>query len=154
MAKYIAQISWQRPQNDIFIDQKYSRVHTWAFDGGIQVMASASPTIVPLPYSNAEHIDPEEAFVASLSSCHMLFFLHFAAKAGLVVNRYVDSAEGLMKHNAQGKLAITDVILKPKVEWQDGATVVATTLRALHHQAHEACFLANSVLTEIEVQPQ
>ncbi|KZN69813.1 OsmC family protein [Pseudoalteromonas luteoviolacea] len=154
MAKYIAQISWQRSQHDAFIDQKYSRVHTWAFDGGAKVEASASPTIVPLPYSDEAHIDPEEAYVASLSSCHMLFFLHFAAKAGLTVDSYVDSAEGIMSHNAQGKLAMTQVILKPQVTWQAGSSVTEKTLNLLHHQAHEACFLANSVHTDIQIKPQ
>ena len=117
MTKYTATISWSRNQ-DSFSDNKYSRVHTWAFDGGAVVKASSSPHVVPVPYSSAEAIDPEEAFVASLSSCHMLWFLHLAAKGGFVVEQYEDSAEGVMARNESGKLAMTEVSLYPKVIFQ------------------------------------
>ncbi|TQF67968.1 OsmC family protein [Pseudoalteromonas luteoviolacea] len=154
MAKYTAEIAWQRTPNEKFVDQKYSRAHTWTFDGGVTVAASSSPTIVPLPYSNADNVDPEEAFVASLSSCHMLFFLHFAAKAGLIVDSYTDTAQGIMANNQQGKLAMAQIVLKPSVTWQNQITIELSTLESLHHQAHEACFLANSVHSQIIIEPQ
>ncbi|MCF2857661.1 OsmC family protein [Pseudoalteromonas sp. SMS1] len=154
MAKYTAQIAWQRTQSEQFVDQKYSRAHTWIFDGGIKVAASSSPSIVPLPYSNPDNVDPEEAFVTSLSSCHMLFFLHFAAKSGLTVDTYIDHAEGMMANNAQGKLAMTKVILNPNVTWSNKSVVSSTMTDELHHQAHEACFLANSVHTNIVICSQ
>lgn len=115
MSEYSATISWQRGEHEPFVDQRYSRAHEWAFDGGVRVPASSSPHVVPLPYSVAEHVDPEEAFVAALSSCHMLTFLWLAAKAGYRVESYRDDAVGIMAKNGQGRLAMTRVTLRPRV---------------------------------------
>lgn len=150
MTKYTATISWSRNQ-DSFSDNKYSRVHTWAFDGGAVVKASSSPHVVPVPYSSAEAIDPEEAFVASLSSCHMLWFLHLAAKGGFVVEQYEDSAEGVMARNESGKLAMTEVSLYPKVIFAGDSQPNKSDIEQLHHAAHEECFIANSVKSKVQV---
>ena len=150
MTKYTATISWSRNQ-DSFSDNKYSRVHTWAFDGGAVVKASSSPHVVPVPYSSAEAIDPEEAFVASLSSCHMLWFLHLAAKGGFVVEQYEDSAEGVMARNESGKLAMTEVSLHPKVKFAGDSQPNRSGIEQLHHAAHEECFIANSVKSKVQV---
>ena len=113
MSAYVARVEWRRNGQD-FLDDRYSRAHEWAFDGGVTVPASASPHIVPLPFSVAENVDPEEAFVASLSSCHMLFFLSLAARRGIVIDEYVDEAEGYLEKAADGKLTMTRVILRPR----------------------------------------
>jgi organic hydroperoxide reductase OsmC/OhrA len=130
---------------------QYSRAHEWAFDGGITVPASGSPHIVPAPWSEAAAVDPEEAFVASLSSCHMLFFVDFARRAGFVVDEYVDEADGLLEKRADGKIAMARVTLRPHVTW-GGEAPDAAAIADLHHRAHEACFIANSVNTEVTVQ--
>jgi organic hydroperoxide reductase OsmC/OhrA len=116
MSSYTAEVHWSRG-SQVFSDNRYSRRHLWRFDGGIEVPASASPAVVPLPYSVAEAIDPEEAFVASLSSCHMLWFLSIAAKRGFVVDDYVDEAVGVIAKNANGKLAMAKVVLRPRVKF-------------------------------------
>ncbi|WP_394200559.1 OsmC family protein [Shewanella waksmanii] len=152
MANYGALIQWQLSDEDDFKQGRYSRAHQWCFDGGIQLNASSSPHIVPLPYSDETAVDPEEAFVASLSSCHMLFFLHFAAKAGFVVQRYQDNASGTMAKDDEGKLAMTEVVLNPKVTFNASSNAEQPTdeqLAHLHHLAHEQCFIANSVKTNI-----
>ena len=148
MANYTATIHWQRG-DQIYSDNKYSRAHTWTFDGGSAVPASASPHIVPLPQSVAENVDPEEAFVAALSSCHMLFFLDFARQAGFIVNSYRDEAEGKMERIATGRYAMTRVWLNPEVSYQ-GKTPTHEEEAALHHKAHTHCFIANSVTTVVE----
>ena len=150
MAEHLATVSWQR-DGEVFTDNKYSRAHTWRFDGGATVAASASPHIVRAPYSVASAVDPEEAFVASLSSCHMLFFLSFAAKAGYVVDRYEDEARGTLAKDADGRLAMTQVVMRPRIAFA-GRQPSAEELDQLHHQAHEQCFLANSVKTLIAVE--
>jgi len=147
-----ATIAWQRQEHEPFRDSRYSRGHTWRFDGGAEVAASSSPHIVPLPFSVAAHVDPEEAFVASLSSCHMLVFLGLAAKRGFVVNRYADRAVGVMEKNARGRLAITRVTLHPRVAYETGAAPDPQAEAQLHHAAHEQCFIANSVLTVVKTQ--
>jgi len=149
MAEHTATISWQRANDELFTDQKYSRAHQWDFDGGACVAASPSPHIVPLPYSVAANVDPEEAFVASLSSCHMLFFLQLAAKQQFVVDRYTDNACGLMGKDAQGKMSMTKVTLRPQVKFSGDGQPTWAQLEKLHHQAHELCFIANSVKTEV-----
>lgn len=157
MATHSAEIRWTRSPSESFIDNRYSRKHRWRFDGGIEIPASSSPHVVPLPLSSAEAVDPEEAFVASLSSCHMLWFLSIAAKRGFVVDDYTDPAIGHLEKNAAGKLAMSRVLLRPKVAFSSSAGKPAPTpgeLAALHHEAHAACFLANSVLTEITCEPQ
>lgn len=152
MSQHYATVDWKRAENEAFIDNKYSRAHQWEFDGGSTVHASASPVIVPLPYSVAENIDPEEAYIASISSCHMLFFLSLAVKNKLIVNRYRDEAQGVMKKNKQGKLFVATVTLRPKVEFSDDTPVTQQIIETLHHESHERCFIANSVKTEIRVE--
>jgi organic hydroperoxide reductase OsmC/OhrA len=145
-------IEWAR-HDELFTDNRYSRAHRWTFDGGAEVVASSSPQIVPLPMSDAAAVDPEEAFVAALSSCHMLWFLSLAAKMGLRVNRYVDLAEGRMDRNEAGKLVMLEVCLRPKVEW-DGDQPDTATVAAIHHAAHDECFIANSVRTKVTIEPK
>ena len=148
---YTARVLWNRRPDEAFVDSKYSRAHTWAFDGGTEVPGSASPHVVPLPLSVEAAVDPEEAFVASISSCHMLWFLSLAAEQGFVVESYEDNAEGVLGKNADGRVAMLRVILKPRIEYGARATPSAAQIAALHHQAHERCFIANSVTTEISV---
>jgi len=149
---YTAQVSWQRGAAELFTDNRYSRRHHLRFDGGAVVLASSSPQVVPLPASDAAGVDPEEMFVASLSSCHMLWFLSLAAAAGWQVNQYVDEAEGVMGRNAQGRVAMTQVTLRPRVEFT--RSPVNAELLALHERAHQACFIANSVLTQVRCLPR
>ena len=151
MTTYTATIRWSRDGGADFAKGQYSRAHEWEFDGGHVMTASASPHIVPAPWSDAAGVDPEEAFVASLSSCHMLFFVDFARRAGLVIDEYVDEAEGVLEKRADGRQAMTRVTLRPRVTWA-GDSPDAAALADLHHRAHEACFIANSVTTEVTVQ--
>ncbi|MCL6684734.1 OsmC family protein [Sphingomonas alba] len=151
MSTYTATVRWTRSGEGDFAKGQYSRAHEWAFDGGHVMKASASPHVVPAPWSDPEGVDPEEAFVASLSSCHMLFFLDFARRDGWTVDAYLDEAEGVMEKGADGKIAITRVMLKPRIEWQDEGPDPAA-LADLHHRAHEACFIANSVKSEVVVE--
>lgn len=148
MSRYTATVSWSG-DGDGFLVGRYSRAHCWKFDGGATIDASASPEIVPLPWSVTAHVDPEEAFVASISSCHMLFFLSLAAKAGLVVTNYDDDAEGFLEKNDAGKLSMTRVNLHPRVRFAE--TVAAEQLNRLHQQSHKLCFIANSINTRVEV---
>ncbi len=152
MAEYSATVVWKR-DGQAFIDNRYSRGHSWRFDGGCEVPASSSPHVVPLPYSVAANVDPEEAFVASLSSCHMLFFLAFAARERFVVDSYSDAAVGFMDKNSAGKTAMTRVILRPQVEFCGRQRPARQQVQDLHHRAHESCFIANSVKTEVVVEP-
>ncbi|MBL0968532.1 MAG: OsmC family protein [Brevundimonas sp.] len=150
MAEYVATIEWSRGDQS-FLDQKYSRVHDWRFDGGAVVKGSPAPTSVPAPMSDPSAVDPEEALVAAVSSCHMLFFLAFAAKAGFVVDRYRDDAVGTMSRDDRGKTAITEVVLRPDIAFS-GAGPDAAALTDLHHRAHEACYIANSIRGEVRVE--
>ena len=138
----------------MFTDNRYSRGHTWSFDGGIEVPASSSAHVVPLPMSVAAAVDPEEAFVVSLSSCHMLWFLSLAAKGKWVVESYRDEAVGLLGKDAAGKWAMTRVTLYPEVVFAGDARPSPADIAALHHRAHEECFLANSVKTEVRCEPR
>jgi organic hydroperoxide reductase OsmC/OhrA len=153
MSTYTATIRWDRGEAP-FVDNRYSRAHAWIFDGGITVPASSSPHVVPLPYSDAHAIDPEEAFVASLGSCHMLWFLSVAAKRGFRVDRYADAAIGAMERDERGRLAITRVLLRPAVAFSGERVPSADDIAAMHHEAHDACFIANSVRTEVTCEPQ
>ena len=153
MAHHTARIRWERNGGD-FAGKKYSRAHRWTFDGGLTVPASSSPDVVKAPYSDPSAIDPEEAFVASLASCHMLSFLWRAGLAGFVVESYEDEAEGVMAKNAEGKLAITRVTLKPVTHFSGGKMPSREELDHLHHLAHEDCFIASSVKTEIICEPR
>ncbi len=152
MSEYTATIRWSRDDQD-FLSDDYSRGHTWEFDGGANVPASASPHIVPLPKSVAENVDPEEAFVASLSSCHMLFFLSIAAKNGYIVDNYTDCAIGHMAKNDQGKYSMTKVILRPDIAFSGDTQPTAEQMREMHEQSHEECFIANSVTSDIGIEP-
>ena len=148
---YTAMIRWSHDDAPDFAKGQYSRAHEWAFDGGAVVAASPSPHIVPAPWSDPAGVDPEEAFVASLSSCHMLFFLDLARRDGWVVDAYVDEAEGVLEKRGDGKLAMTRVTLRPKIDWGGDAPDEAA-IADLHHRAHEACFIANSIRTEVTVE--
>lgn len=152
MASYTVTIEWER-QAASFSDGKYSRAHRWIFDGGQVVPGSSSPHVVPLPYSDQHAVDPEEAFVAALSSCHMLWFLSIVAEAGFVVEHYHDQASGKMGKNSAGKIAMTKVTLRPSITWLEPAPSTEQ-IEQFHHQAHEQCFIANSVLTQINIEPQ
>jgi len=152
MSTYSAIIRWQR-NGAAFTDQRYSRTHAWHFDGGAVVPGSSSPHTVPLPYSDAAAVDPEEAFVAALSSCHLLWFLHLTAKAGFVVDRYEDRADGVMARNAEGRLAMTLVTLRPNAAFAGERQPTRAEVEALHHAAHEECFIANSVKSEVRCEP-
>ena len=151
MSTYTATIRWTRDPSTDFAKGQYSRAHEWAFDGGAVVPASPSPHVVPAPWSDQAGVDPEEAFVASLSSCHMLFFVDFARRSGFVVDSYVDAAEGVLEKRSDGKMAMTRVTLKPRVTW-NGSAPDEAAIADLHHRAHEACFIANSVTTEVAVE--
>ena len=149
MSAYFATVNWVRGSQESYIDNQYSRGHEWRFDGGAVVPASSSPHVVPLPYSVEANVDPEEAFVASLSSCHMLFFLSIAAKRKYVVDSYTDNAVGNMETDGDGKVSMTKVILKPQVIFSGDKQPTMAQLEKMHHQAHELCFIANSVKTEV-----
>ena len=149
---HTATIHWELVDAD-FLSKRYSRAHTWTFDGGVVVPASSSPHVVPLPMSDAGAVDPEEAFVAALASCHMLWFLDIASRAGYAVDRYEDAADGHMGRNAAGKLVVDVVTLRPRARFAGARVPDAAALAALHHEAHEECFLANSVRCEIRCEP-
>lgn len=150
MSAYFATIKWDRGEQS-FSDNKYSRGHLWEFDGGTTVPASASPHVVPPPMSVAANVDPEEAFVASLSSCHMLFFLSIAAKRECLVDSYIDNAVGTMEKDGSGKISMTKVILRPAVLFS-GEPPSLHELETMHHESHELCFIANSVKTDVIVE--
>jgi len=149
MASYTATVSWKRGGDEPFTDNRYSRGHQWSFDGGVTHRASASPHVVG-KWADPAGVDPEEAFVASLSSCHMLTFLHLAALAGQRVDSYDDTALGVMTKNAAGRLWVSQVTLRPRVVW----TGSSAEELALHHAAHDECFIANSVKTDVRCEPQ
>ena len=151
MSTYTATISWQR-NGEVFTDNRYSRRHEWRFDGGVTLAASSSPAVVPR-YSDASAVDPEEAFVASLSSCHMLTFLMLAAAKKFIVDSYVDEALGTLAKNNRGKLAMTEVVLRPRVIFSGDYRPSIEALEELHHRAHEECFIANSVITDVRCEP-
>ena len=153
MSEYTATMHWQRQPGEPFSDNRYHRRHAWQFDGGAVVPGSSSPHTVPLPFSDAAAVDPEEAFVAALASCHLLWFLHLAAKAGWVVDDYRDQAIGVMARNAAGKLAMTRVTLRPAVRFAGERRPTAQQHEALHHDAHAQCFIASSVTSEVLCQP-
>ncbi len=153
MSTYRATIRWDRGEAR-FVDNRYSRAHAWIFDGGVTVPASSSPHVVPAPYSDTNAIDPEEAYIASIASCHMLFFLSIAAKRGFRVDHYADAATGTMARNAQGKLAMTRVVLHPDLAFSGERRPAAEDVAQMHHEAHAECFIANSVHTEIVCEPR
>src|SRR5438046_292149 len=148
MAEHKAIISWKRTSPD-FLKGKYSREHTWTFDGGLAIPASPSPSVVPVPYSNPAHVDPEEAFVASISSCHMLTFLLVASKQGFQLDAYHDEAVGVMTKNETGVPWVSLVTLKPKIAYSGEKLPTPAEEEHLHHLAHEQCFISNSVKTKV-----
>lgn len=151
MHRYEARISWQR-DGATFSDNRYSRGHEWSFDGGVTVRASSSPLTVKAPYSVAEAVDPEEALVAATSSCHMLWYLSLAGRQGFIVDRYADDAFGVMEKNADGKVAFTRITLRPQIEFAGEKLPSAAEIAALHHSAHEECFIANSLKCEVVIE--
>ena len=151
MATYTATVAWERGAAK-FTDNRYPRAHRWTFDGGAVVPASSSPHVVPVPLYDAAAVDPEEAFVASLSSCHMLYFLFFAAKRGFVVDSYVDRPIGHMGKNDEGRTAMLRVVLSPQIQFSGEKSPTAAELTAMHDQAHHECYIANSVKTVVTVE--
>jgi len=153
MAEYSADLLWALSPGEDFAANRYSRRHSLRFDGGTELAGSSSPHVVPLPWSDAAAVDPEEMFVASLSSCHMLWFLSIAAKRGFCVDRYADAAVGVMARNAQGKVAMTRVTLRPEVAFSGARLPSHDEVIELHEAAHDACFIASSVKTEVLCEP-
>jgi organic hydroperoxide reductase OsmC/OhrA len=152
MSQHLATIRWRRHGPD-FCAGKYSREHTWTFDGGVTVPASPAPSVVPAPWSNPAHVDPEEAFVAAVSSCHMLTFLWLAARHGFQADSYEDEAIGVMTKNTAGVPWVSLVTLRPHITWSGPQIPDATQIDHLHHQAHEQCFIAQSIKTEVLIEP-
>jgi organic hydroperoxide reductase OsmC/OhrA len=150
MSKHVAEIRWQRKPGEDFLAGRYSRGHEVRFDGGMIMSCSASPDVVPAPWSDAAAVDPEELFIAALSNCHMLWFLDFARRAKIEVRAYFDRAEGELAKDARGRYAITRVTLRPFVD----CDADQATLQELHHKAHDACFIANSARTNVSVEPR
>ena len=153
MSKHTARVTWERG-DQAFTDNRYSRAHAWRFDGGVEVRASSSPDAVKPPLSDPAAVDPEEAFIASLSSCHMLWFLSLAAAKKFRVDSYDDEAEGVMGEDAQGRVAMTRVTLRPMIRFSGDLMPTAADTEALHHAAHERCFIANSVKSDVRVEPR
>ena len=150
MKQFEAKLAWQRGAHS-FADQRYSRAHEWIFDGGLRVPASSSPLSVPVPMSDPAAVDPEEALVAAASSCHMLFFLSLAAQRGFVVDAYRDHAVGSMEKNAEGKIAMTRIALRPAITFSL-TPPNAAELAALHHDAHAKCYIANSIKADVVIE--
>jgi len=150
MSEYVATVVWAR-EGQTFTDNRYSRRHIWKFDGGAEVIASSAPSSVPVPYSDPLAVDPEEALVAATSSCHMLFFLSLAAKAGLSVEHYEDHAVGTMAKDDRGLICLTEIVLRPRIVWQGQAPADAL-IGELHHKAHAACYIANSLRATVRVE--
>jgi len=148
--EYRATVDWNR-DGAVFTDGKYGRGHRWIFDGGVEVPASSAPTSVPLPYSRADAVDPEEALCASVSACHMLFFLALAAKKGFVVDSYRDEAIATMSRNERGKLFVSAIVLNPQIAFSGETRPSEADLADIHHRAHAECYIANSILAEVTI---
>jgi organic hydroperoxide reductase OsmC/OhrA len=153
MSRHTANVHWARGDAR-FIDNRYSRRHAWRFDGGAEVVGSSSPHSVPLPYSDPKAVDPEEAFVASISSCHMLWFLSIAAKRGHRIDEYVDEAEGYLEKDADGRVSMTRVVLHPRAVFSGDHRPSSADIATMHDEAHHACYIANSVKTAIGCEPR
>ncbi len=153
MSEHLATVEWRRGDQD-FTGNRYSRAHDWRFDGGAVVRGSSAPSSVPEPMSDPAAVDPEEALVAALSSCHMLFFLAFAAKAGFTVDSYRDQAVGILGRDDVGKTSITTITLRPAATFSGALLPDAAAIDALHHRAHEACYIANSIRAEVTIEPR
>ncbi|NQY75313.1 MAG: OsmC family protein [Candidatus Margulisbacteria bacterium] len=152
MTTHMATIKWNRIKDELFVDNKFSRGHEWIFDSGTVVEASSSPHIVPIPYSVESNVDPEEAFIASVSSCHMLFFLSISAKKGYVIDQYIDKAKGEMGKNSEGHHSIVKVKLYPRAIFSGDKKPTADEIQSIHAQSHRQCFIANSVKSEVEIK--
>ena len=152
VSRFSVAVSWERG-NAPFVDKRYHRAHIWKFDGGAVVHASSSPTSVPVPYSDPSAIDPEEAFVAALASCHMLWFLSIAAKHGFCIDRYVDDAVGTLGTGTNGRRCMTAVELRPHSVFTAGKVPTPELVREMHAEAHSECFIANSVTTRLTTNP-
>jgi organic hydroperoxide reductase OsmC/OhrA len=151
MAEYSAVVKWRRGEGESFVDKKFSRGHAWHFDGGVTVPASSAPNVVRPPLSVVEAVDPEEALVASLSSCHMLFFLYFASAGGYVVDSYEDNAVGVMGKGEDGKIFMKRVTLRPKISFSGENQPSRESIEQMHLRSHEECYIANSVKSEVTV---
>ncbi|MGQ0659896.1 OsmC family protein [Sphingosinicella sp.] len=151
MPGHRATVEWRSDGG--FASGRYSRRHEWRFDGGATITGSSSPDVVPVPMSDPAGIDPEEALIASASSCHMLWFLSLAQAEGLDIASYSDNAEGAMGRLGLGKIGMTKITLRPAISFA-GRAPDAALLDRLHHEAHERCFIANSLKTEIVVEPR
>ena len=151
MVTHTASVEWQR-DGKAFVDNRYSRAHEWRFDGGAVVKASSSPHSVRVPFSEPAHVDPEEAFVAAISSCHMLWFLSFAAQEGYVVDRYADEAKGQMETRPDGVAWVARALLSPRIRFAGAKAPDEPAVAALHHKAHAACNIANSARTEVSIE--
>jgi organic hydroperoxide reductase OsmC/OhrA len=151
MSEHKATISWERTSPD-FLTGKYSREHTWSFDGGVTVPASPSPSVVRVPYSNPAHVDPEEAFVAAVSSCHMLTYLYLASREGFQIDSYHDEAVGFMTRNENGVPWVSLITLYPQTTYSGDKLPSPADEARLHHLAHEQCFIANSIKTEVAIK--
>lgn len=149
MVSYVADVSWSLGDDADFLKGRYSRGHTVRFDGGVTVSASASPHVVG-KWAVEAAVDPEEMLIAALSSCHMLTFLHVARLAGFGVVAYSDHAEGWMETIAPGRQAVTKVTLHPEIDWA-GPAPDRAKLNQMHQEAHEGCFIANSVKTDVTI---
>jgi organic hydroperoxide reductase OsmC/OhrA len=150
--QHAAEVLWERGEHS-FVDGQYSRRHLLRFDGGVEVRGSASPLVVAPPHADPAAVDPEEAFVASLSACHMLWFLSIAAKYGFCVDRYFDTPVGRLSKNAEGRIAMTLITLRPEARFSGRRLPTPDEIRHMHHEAHDACFIANSVKTEVRCDP-
>ncbi len=148
---YTAHISWKNDAPDTFTKNRYTRGHTWSFDGGVDVPASSSPHSVRIPFSVEAAVDPEEALVASASSCHMLTFLWIAAKRGFNISSYEDDAVGEMTTSMDGKQFVSKITLDPKIEWSGDTRPTEAEIATMHHEAHEGCYIANSIKSEIVI---
>ena len=150
MSQHACTVRWERGDAS-FVDQRYSRAHTWRFDGGAVVPGSSSPHSVKLPWSDASAVDPEEAFIASVSSCHMLWFLSLAAQQGFRVDRYEDAAEGTLGTMPDGRQGMTEVVLRPDITFSGARLPADADVEGLHHAAHERCFIANSIRSDVRI---
>ncbi len=153
MSEYVAGVLWERG-GEAFTDGRYHRAHSLTFDGGVSVLGSSSPSVVPVPFSDPSGVDPEEAFVAALAACHMLWFLSVAARRGCCVDRYEDAATGTLGKDAAGRQAITVVTLRPRVTFSGPRVPTRDEFRAMHHEAGDRCFIAASVRTEVRCEPE
>ena len=151
MSEYTAKISWKNDSPDTFTKNRYTRGHTWSFDGGVEVPASSSPHSVRVPFSIEAAVDPEEALVAAASSCHMLSFLWVAANKGFAIDSYDDNAVGEMTET-DGKQWISKITLDPKIEWSGDSLPTAAQIAEMHHAAHAVCYIANSIKSEVVVK--